>query len=274
MSTNQAAFVVEGEWFTNLVRSLWADEGQPEKAMRLLKTGIPDLPEEAAYGILRGTKRLDGDSTTGLDLVDDSATESPCGNSLALEAVLKPLRTKAEEGRDATALLAGQVTHIGSPKGRVAIPTHRIEAYRRGEIGLDDMLYRGVSNIPTAEERKAMLTDPMVEVERQRRGIEPLDDEEGEPLGFTPPPPAYKITHDYGWLSPDGKFYPCAWMEHIWLAGALGFEERNLEKLGWIKIEAGEAFAPEREVTQRQIDLVFDWYQTRGKELPFWWEKP
>lgn len=271
MSTAHATFVVDGSWLTDLVRTLWADEGEPEKALRILQEGLPDLPEEAMYSILTGHKKLEGDSSEGITLVDDDTTESPCGNSLALEAVLKPFRKKAEEGRDAVALLAGNVTYMGSPKGRVAIPTHHVEAFRRGEIGLDNMLYRGVSNVPTAEERKAMLTDPMVEVERRRRGIEPLDDKEDEPPPTPPPKPEYKITHNYGWLSPDGKFYACSWMEHIRLAETLGFEERNLEKLGWIKIEDGDAFEPERGVTQRQKTLVFDLYYTRGKELPFWW---
>ena len=36
MSANQIAFVVDGEWLTNICRQLWADEGNPDKALDLL----------------------------------------------------------------------------------------------------------------------------------------------------------------------------------------------------------------------------------------------
>ncbi len=63
-------------------------------------------------------------------------------------------------------------------------------------------------------------------------------------------------------------------MEHVALADALGFQEANLEKLGWIRIEAGEAFSPwKEELSQRQMDLIFDWYTQREKDLPSWWRR-
>ena len=87
----------------------------------------------------------------------------------------------------------------------------------------------------------------------------------------------------HGWLSPDGKFYPCQWMEHIWVARVLLYDmfgeegrdkdEGKLEDMGWIKISQGNAFEPpRRRATTRQRNLVFDYFAEQGKPIPFWWE--
>jgi len=79
------------------------------------------------------------------------------------------------------------------------------------------------------------------------------------------------ITTSNGWLSPDGKFYPCQWFEHVTLAYALGHEEKVLENF-WVKLSKGETYPPERGLSQRQMDLLFDMYTKDGRKLPSWWE--
>lgn len=89
------------------------------------------------------------------------------------------------------------------------------------------------------------------------------------------PPPDTKLEHEDGWVLPDGKFYPCGYMEHIWLAEKLGKPEREAEKAGWVKISHGldgtlYIHRGERDVTQKQINTVFDWCTKHRKPLPHW----
>lgn len=89
------------------------------------------------------------------------------------------------------------------------------------------------------------------------------------------PDPDYKLNAEDGWVLPDGKFYPCGYMEHIWLAGRLGKEEREAEKAGWIKIShglSGELYIHKHvdSPTQKQINTVFDWCEKHKAKLPDW----
>lgn len=57
-------------------------------------------------------------------------------------------------------------------------------------------------------------------------------------------PPEAELKISGGWLAPDGKFYPCAYMDHLNEAQDLAFVhykergdgEQHLEKKGWAKI--------------------------------------
>jgi len=80
----------------------------------------------------------------------------------------------------------------------------------------------------------------------------------------------FKITTNHGWLSPDGKFYKCTSQGHIDLAFELGFKEDwRIEEFGWVKISCGEALWS-KELTQNQLNLLFDWYGERGIAIPSW----
>jgi hypothetical protein len=44
----------------------------------------------------------------------------------------------------------------------------------------------------------------------------------------------------YGWLSPEGDWFPCKYYDHSQLAERyLGYSEEELERKGWVKITAG-----------------------------------
>jgi len=80
-----------------------------------------------------------------------------------------------------------------------------------------------------------------------------------------------------GWLSTDGKFYPCEYGEHARLGYAMKIIkgrtdvdwENIMEKAGWMKIQKGIAYLYDK-FTAKQRDLVFDWYVEKGKEPPYW----
>lgn len=80
-----------------------------------------------------------------------------------------------------------------------------------------------------------------------------------------------------GWLSPEGVFYACEPWEHesfAWrLTEKLGLRDhynagRELESHGWVKLKSGDWIVICREdVTQRQLDALFDWATAAGKTL-------
>jgi hypothetical protein len=98
----------------------------------------------------------------------------------------------------------------------------------------------------------------------------------------------------HGWLSPQGKFYKVLYGEHIKKAYEIIDEffpdaeqatlltwgdpgryinaERFLENQGWLKLASGDWFwKPEHstiELTQSQLDYVFDWCRKNEKEYP------
>lgn len=68
-----------------------------------------------------------------------------------------------------------------------------------------------------------------------------------------------------GWLSPQGKYYPCGGHQHAGASRMLALElgeahgyERYLELRGWIKTYGTVVAIPERPPTQRQIDVLFE----------------
>ncbi|MGZ3714572.1 MAG: hypothetical protein ACXWP0_00425 [Ktedonobacterales bacterium] len=84
-------------------------------------------------------------------------------------------------------------------------------------------------------------------------------------------PPKPSMTQAPGWIAPDGKFYPCRYMEHARVAGALAriyygpkykdMGESFLEDRNWIHVTAyGEfAFMPDMTaINHVQIDTIFD----------------
>lgn len=91
------------------------------------------------------------------------------------------------------------------------------------------------------------------------------------------PAPDPNCESEDGWILPDGKFYGCGYMEHIWLADRLGKEEKEAEKAGWIKISHGvdgrlyiQRLDTAREPTQKQIDTMFTWCEKHKAKLPDW----
>lgn len=147
---------------------------------------------------------------------------------------------------------------LASPRGLVRIPRRKGEAYKAGEVGLDDFPYEELGFSHIASELECS---------------EPELEDEPEP---PKPEPHSTIDHRSGWLSPEGQFYPCDWMEHLWLLSCLELTDVQAEKSGWIKISDRYAWSHYhlhgvgQPPTQRQIDLVFDWCVENGHELPHW----
>lgn len=77
-----------------------------------------------------------------------------------------------------------------------------------------------------------------------------------------------------GWLSPDGTYFECPAQGHLVaadvLAGASRYDgEKILESRGWAKVSDNRWFAVGRqELTQGQIDFIFDWCQINKRVYP------
>ena len=256
MREEKICFHIDGESFTDLVRSIWADEDEPAKALNILEAGFPNLAEADRYAILCGDKKLLGDSREGLQLVPDDVKQSKHGNSLHAKDVIAKQAPRIDRLEDQYQLAAGQVARVASPKGLVEIPQRRLKAWRRGDATLETVPYR-------LTERAEVLAN-----EGMFAHSEEAEEAEQEP---SPKPDKY-ISGADGWLAPDGKFYRCGVQEHIALSDALGKTCEQLEKLGWIKLSGGKAFEPEKQATQAQIDLVYDWCKKEKITQPYWLE--
>jgi len=255
------AFNITGERLTDIVRTLWADDQQPEKAINILRSAFPEMVEGTMYLILCGSYKLVGDSH-GMTLEDDDTTESKLGNPLSIEHTIKTIRDKYETKQDYFQLAIGETHAVGSVKGRIEIPKRRKKQWEKGEVGLEDIPYR--QTMFGSWYRHSRFDSELESLESYPEP-DPTEPED-------PPPPEYKITTIDGWLSPDGKYYRCPLRGHTDMADRLGFQDIKLEKRGWVKISGGEVYYLDK-INQRQRDMLFDWYSSREVELPEWMKK-
>jgi hypothetical protein len=79
-----------------------------------------------------------------------------------------------------------------------------------------------------------------------------------------------------GWLAPDGTFHECEWYGHDTLSYQIERElglKRYVEDLGYVRLRTGTWYIVVNDLTQKQLDYVFDWeqanqryYETTGKK--------
>lgn len=299
--SGKICFVVHGDFLTEMARTLWADEGTPEKGVELLKVAIPEFDNATIIQILTGEKRIVGDSSNGMELEDDDTAKSQGGNLLSLEGVMAHFRRRERKMVDDMEYFGGRIDLVyfdDDQDERVCalIPVNRVEEFYQGKVDLADIPHQRPTPVEVVE-----CWDPEERTWDSRRAWqmqrgEPVELPERKPMsaiemlsGGDPQmaqaakvlldPPTFDvskyedvITSRHGWLSPDGKFYPCQWFEHITLASDLGQDEKTMEKQ-WVKVSKGEAFPPGRGFTQKQLDLVFDMYMETAGELPDWWDE-
>ena len=132
-------FTITGDFLTNISRSLWADEQEPEKALDILRTAFPDMQESDVLCVVTGFKKLVGDSNEGILLVPDDAKVSSNGNSLTLNHMFEELRNSAAREKDYLELLTGTTVFRPSPVGLIEIPRRREKEYATGKLGWKDV---------------------------------------------------------------------------------------------------------------------------------------
>lgn len=259
-TTKKLVFTVKGKFLVNLARQLWADENNPEKAVNILKSAFPDMGDALIFAVLTGDKTLRGDSDVGIDVIDDNATLSPCGNPLGLEEVFGRFQKHSEDMKNQLQFVAGMVAFVPSPKGPVVVPRRCTERnLTNGVCSLKDGI--DLEDIP---HRKATKHD--------RRNA--LLASEKEKTSWAPLPATNGITTNNGWLSPKGKFHPCGYGEHLKLACHLAGTangERDLEQQNWVKVQENQFlwdYSGRFRPTQRQLDAVYDWCREKQLSIP------
>lgn len=288
-------FSIDGEWLTEHVRSLWAREDRPDHALKTLVEGLEGMTEEIAVTILDGRFKLVGSSRDegGVRLVpDDSGEKLPTMGEMLLR--IKEQRDEArDEAADLTELVIGDTVGLGSPGGLRHVPRRKTTLHTRlgrttpslkdGYVWPDTdprdlkgkrkdakpvRIYRGSSRdeFLGGETKEALVPEPVK--------VEP------EPKFGLAPEAEDTICSDWGWLSPEGKYYPCSYGEHIITARRLGSEEPEIEKLGWVKI--GQYLDGKQHIfgfllstcmarpTDIQKRMVIDYCLTGKREIPEW----
>jgi len=252
VKNEEIRLVVQGEAIAELARTLWQDDREPEKALRVLNAAFPDVPESKLIALCLGEQTLEGDSSKGMQFVEYHGDQRK-----SMGDTLERHRSEVSSLRDQLALSqGGAATCIISDQGRATlVPRWRCEGHPPQL--LEGLKLSDVLNKPaTAEDRRALY-------EAQQEPEEPRVPEEPRAPLSSP-----VITGDTGWLAIDGRFYQCAYREHATLAVGLGWDEQDLERANWIKLQHGTLLNyDQRGLSQPQLDALFDWCTENGWKL-------
>jgi len=246
-------FAVSGEWVTNHARNLWV-EGTPEYALHFMSVSFPKMTEEQRIKICCGKMKLTGVDRLGLE--EDNTTMHGKHKLMTIEEYFKYKNDTIKE-------LQAALDKSGIKEPRVRKTRAERLAEKAALRDRDPVYGDMIANMPLHLQAAATaLFAPRLEgppkIDREMNGMN-------------------------GWLSPDGKFYPCAFMGHGRLADALNSTEAELEK-AWVKIQdshdtnsvitrvkyAGSDFPhiPSRGVTQAQLNAMQKWCEVHHRELP------
>jgi len=287
--TYTLCFSIDGEWLTQHVRNLWAEEDRPDHALRTLMDGLQGITLAQAIEILEGKAKLVGDSReNSIEMVPDDATTTVHGQPLPkLSAVLARLMKERDKARDGEAdliqLLIGDVEYVASPTGKRKIPQRKAGSggslvhhpIIKEPYDYDTLPYWQQCP-PPFDARSGSPAQGPKGASAAELPAEPVEKED-DPPSFPLPPAENAVTSDTGWLSPEGKFYRCRYHEHIALAGALGSTEDGLAADGWLKFctsmlldNAQFVFCGDKAPTQIQRDLTYDYCVAHACKLPDW----
>ena len=274
----QITFKVNGESITDLCRTLWADDLEPTKAIKILVEGYQGMSEAAAVEILTGKAKLVGvnENTT---LVADNAATSKNGNPLSLIDVMSRLLAERERARfDETARREARIGHIrftGSPWGGGFLPESVLNKLRNGEIGWDEVrpyFEKRVEVLERSFERLSDIKPNQVVDARLKNHLEQITKFSAK----RKPEPDKHLRSENGWIAPNGNFYPCGPAQHEELAEILGQDSKTIEKT---HVRVSKNILSDwrssiswagRRLTQRQKDTIWDWCEKHGEECPKW----
>lgn len=133
------------------------------------------------------------------------------------------------------------------PKGTFWSPENPMLHFEKIEENIDDQIYRKISLVTMSRSGNEVfkgsinIADGRINNYDLNQRQEKLADKMSECISwlkeqvfeyYQEKDKEWKI----GWLSPEGRFYPCSSYEHIKLANILGESEMDLELKGYIKI--------------------------------------
>jgi len=293
MKTRTLRFTVTGSFLTRHVRDLWT-EGRYELALDMLDC-LDGLTPAIRFGVIRGTWGLTDDSTA---IPDDW---KPDLSWCHLRQYPDPERLAglAEQGVD----LAVEVKRLQDLVCSLAVGYRRTRPIRAVVEVLEDLL----ETLPDEVlERNGVSRRTFLDLPGRRvTGVVYGSNEEGwtrgskQFPGWSPagvpkvedyierqldldklpcPDPEGVKTSDNGYITPDGAYYPCRWMEHNWLADRLK-EEREIDEAKLIKVANSQInpeilgmYLPSDDFipTPRQYETALAWCLAWHAEIPSW----
>ena len=323
MSTSETLhFVITGEFLTRQARDYWTED-EHEKAIKLLETAFPTMPESMRMDVITGKKKILGENDKCY-VEPDKATEHRGIKLLSYADAMAQAKNKFKEEKaehKVTLEIAnGDFVTMASPWGLLHVPRsltrtrpsksgprpYCIVEWDEFEIRFPQLVEKAIEGTADKkqldEDRRAIDKEirnqkKMIDRFRQRNGFDggslldavPIELRAAAAAVLAPPlkevpKPDNGMRSRNGWLSPDGKFYPCGFMGHVRLAAALSDGgEPQLEK-AWVKIQdshdpnavierikrPGSDFVhiPDRGVTQAQLNAMQRWCEKHGRELP------
>lgn len=269
--TVRAHFTISGEFITEQSRSLWAEEGEPEKALRLLQ-GVRGLSTSQVLDILEGRSKLIGDSPTGVNLAPDNQKLPTLQETLRR---LKKERDEALEDRaDLLQFMNGDTVNVPSPTGLRTVPRRQTKRGKHGPVLRDGLDWEGV------EGRNPSDVEPRIYQEVSRDAQDEAEEEveeEYEKPKRNPPSGSKRITNDTGWLSPEGLFYSCRYGQHNDTAWHLGLDPWDMDKAGWVRLTVANGeqcfFRSDYDsFTKQQTQRILDYCTEKNIEKPWWTE--
>lgn len=293
MTTHIAHFVVHGDFITDTARRLWNEEDEPERAMNILRC-MQGITDAQCLDVLEGRSKLTGDSSKGILLKPDKK------KGKTVTDVIRKLKQERDEARDERAdlqemVIGKEATEIlASPTGLRRVPRRKTQRkYIKGSVRTvlaDDVEFDDVLDNPETPAVPGRGTKPLHVWQqvsptpgqfRAEKII--MDNIEEEKEEIPPPPePQTSITSPTGWLSPDGKFYPCCYSQHALTAWKLRLTDNPqnhwVKPDGWIRLSKDgkdQLFFPDETDTHTpaQREVIQTYCQELGIELPWWLRK-
>jgi len=266
-------FSIDGEWLTDFIRTGWS-EGRYQWAMDTLDAS--GCPAEYHNDVLRGNLKMVGvnelyiakdDWQPDLDMCHQCSYPDPDEIFQLASEGEKYKKLYFERLRLDFYSAKKQIQRKANGDGYYYIRTFPEEFIRTLPIVDQDfwrLAHREVGASPVLSIPGVPTLDEYMEHQR-------------ELSTKAAPEPDTEFKAEFGWITPVGKFYPCAWYEHDWLADVLGKTVGEAEAAGWIRVgrrDMGKGMlfvtAPQKEATQRQIDSVWGWCKKHDVRIPEW----
>lgn len=290
METKTVHFSIEGEWLTDFIRQGWS-EGRYEWAMETLKHS--GCPSEYHNEVLRGNLKMVGVNEFRLMEDDWRPTLSDCHFGTYPDP--SEIFAMASDGENYKKLYFQRLgTDYYATKQRWdQYPSNRanlqyyIRTFPEEFVSTLPARDREMWAIATGREElhygdiDERLQDNALKVARFGIQVPTVDEfiERARRLEKKEQPrPDRGCISNFGWILPNGDFYPCLYWEHDWLVGTFDKTVTQAENEGWIRVGysqvTGEQYItrgnPKREITQGQIDSVNVWCLEHDFDIPEW----
>lgn len=302
MEAKTVNFSVDPVWLTQFVRNLWS-EGSYGLAMDTLDCLI-GLPEDIKPGVIRGTYTLtkdfsweEDDWSPNLEMCNFGQYPDPLKLWELAEKGAK-LERDVERLQDMVVGLSKRLMQEGPGDGEFLADVERNmtasvppEALERNEVET-----RTILDLPSGRVEKTVygnLDDGYTtkvgfaagltgkDIARFRDQVPSVEEYVAKQLELDIRPlPSVDANYvsDNGYVTPDGRYYPCEWLEHMWLASkieeVLHIPECQLVKMARSQLAptAILAYLPSDgyEPSIEQIGTTVLWCLRHDVDLPDW----